>query len=149
MTTARTNEIYEYAKMDKEQNYQREINMLKMNVKVIERNTINSDKSSIVMALDKITNLEERFEMAKDELTRKMLDDGENIDSVEEWLSKPKMEVEAAIEIKSNMVDRLDMINKNKYVKKFEYEKQIIKRQLTIQKEAEQASWRKLQSEEE
>ena len=74
--------------------------MLKMNIKVIERNTINGDKSSIVLALDKIINLLARFEMAKDELTRKMLDDGENVDSVEEWLSKPIMEVEAAIEIK-------------------------------------------------
>ena len=116
-TTARTNEIYEYAKMDQEQNYQREINMLKMNIKVIERNTINGDKSSIVLALDKITNLLARFEMAKDELTRKMLDDGENVNSVEEWLSKPIMEVEAAIEIKNKMVDKLDTINKNECVK--------------------------------
>ena len=109
--------------MDQEQNYQREINMLKMNIKVIERNTINGDKSSIVLALDKITNLLARFEMAKDELTRKMLDDGENVDSVEEWLSKPIMEAEAAIEIKNKMVDKLDTINKNECVKKFEYEK--------------------------
>ena len=135
--------------MDQEQNYQREINMLKMNIKVIERNTKNGDKSSIVLALDKITNLLARFEMAKDELTRKMLDDGENVDSVEEWLSKPIMEAEAAIEIKNKMVDKLDTINKNECVKKFEYEKQIMEQQLTIQKEAEQASLRKLQSEEE
>ena len=135
--------------MGQEQNYQREINMLKMNIKVIERNTINSDKSSIVLALDKITNLLTRFEMAKDELTRKMLDGGENVDSVEEWLSKPIMEVEAAIEIKNKMVDKLDIINENECVKKFEYQKQIMEQQLTIQKEAEQASLRKLQSEEE
>ena len=68
--------------MDQEQNYQREIDMLKLNINIIERNTINGGKSSIVLTLDKITNLLARFEMAKDELTRKMLDDGENIDSV-------------------------------------------------------------------
>ena len=106
--------------MDQEQNYQREINMLKMNVKAIERNTINGDKSSIILALDKITNLLARFEMAKDELTRKMLDDGENVDSVEEWLSKPIMEAEAAIDVKNKMVDKLHTINKNECVKKFE-----------------------------
>ena len=90
--------------MDQEQNYQREINMFKMNIKVIERNTINGDKSSMVLALDKITNLLARFEMAKDELNRKMLDNGENIELVEVWLSKPIMEVEAAIEIKNKMI---------------------------------------------
>ena len=47
------------------------------------------------------------------------------------------------------MVDKLDTINKNECVKKFEYEKQIMEQQLMIQKEAEQASLRKLQSEEE
>ena len=106
--------------MDQEQNYQREINMLKMNIKVIERNMINGDKSSIVLALDKITNLLARFEMAKDELTRKMLDDGENVDSVEKWLSKPIMEVEAAIKIKNKMAEELDIINEYECVKKFE-----------------------------
>ncbi|XP_065673915.1 uncharacterized protein LOC136090867 [Hydra vulgaris] len=135
--------------MDQERIYQREVSMIRINIKNIERNTINGDKSSIILALDKITNLLGRFEMAKDELTRKMLDDGESIDSVEEWLSKPVMEVEAAIEIKNKMVDKLDSINKNECVRKFEYEKQIVEQQLTIQKEAEQASLRKLQSEEE
>ncbi|XP_065652843.1 uncharacterized protein LOC136080158 [Hydra vulgaris] len=132
--------------MDQEQNYKKEINMLKVNIKVIERNTINGDKSSIVLALDK-TMLD--FEMAKDELTRKMLDDGENVDSVEEWLSKPIMEVEAAIEIKNKMGDKLGTINKKKLIKKFEYEKQIMEQQLTIQKEAEQVSLRKILNEEE
>ncbi|XP_065668049.1 uncharacterized protein LOC136088288 [Hydra vulgaris] len=135
--------------MDQERIYQREVSMIRINIKNIERNTINGDKSSIILALDKITNLLGRFEMAKDELTRKILDDGESIDSVEEWLSKPVMEVEAAIEIKNKMVDKLDSINKNECVRKFEYEKQKVEQQLTIQKEAEQASLRKLQSEEE
>ncbi|XP_065654578.1 uncharacterized protein LOC136081209 [Hydra vulgaris] len=57
------------------------------------------------------------------------------------------MEVEAAIEIKNKMVDKLGTINKNECVKKFEYKKQIMEH-LTIQKEAEQASLRKPQSEE-
>ena len=120
--------------------------MLKMKIKALERNTTNEDKSIIVLALGKITNLLARFKMAKDELTRKMLDDGENVDSVEEWLSKPIMKVEAAIDIKHKMVDKLDTINKNECVKKFEYEKQIMEQQLTIQKEVEQASLRKLQA---
>ena len=79
--------------MVQEKIYQREINMLKINIKLVERNTINGEKSSIVSALDKITNLLARFRMAKDELIRKMLDDGENIYSVEKWLSKPIIEV--------------------------------------------------------
>ena len=83
--------------MDQEQNYRGEINILKINIKIIERNIINGDESSIVLALDKITNLLARFEMAKGELTRNMLDNSENIDSVEECLSKSIMEVKAAI----------------------------------------------------
>ena len=83
-TTARTNETYKGAEMDQEQNYQREINTLKINIKVIERNTMNGDKSNIVLAIDKITNLLANYEMGKDELTRKILDDGENVDLVKE-----------------------------------------------------------------
>ena len=50
-----------------------------------------------------------------------MFDDGENVDSVE-WLSKPTREVEATIEIKNKIVDKLDTINKNESDKKLEYE---------------------------
>ena len=113
-----TNETYEYAKMDQEENYRREINMLKMNIYFIERDMINGYKTSIVLPLDKPTNLLARFEMAKNELTRKMIDDGENVDSTEERLSKTLLEVKAAIEIKNKMVDKLDKHDKQKRLSK-------------------------------
>ena len=112
-------------KMEPEKIYEREINMIKINIKCMERNVSNNDKSTIIMALEKLTNLLTRYEMAKDELARKMLDDGENIDSVEKWISQPVLEVEAAIEIKNKMVDKLETINKNEVIKKLELEKQI------------------------
>ena len=51
--------------------------------------------------------------MAKDELTRKMLDDSKNIDMVKIWLSKPIMKEEVAIEIINKMMDKLDTVNNN------------------------------------